>query len=71
MLSKNPALPPTPRHNSAIKELYKLLMNFIAFELKDPVTKQYLENCAKNATCDSLETCDLLIDSINEYLEKE
>ena len=56
MLSKNPALPPTPSQNSAIKELYKLLMNFIAFELKDPVTKQYLENYAKNATCDSLET---------------
>ena len=24
-------------------------MNFVTFELEEPVTKQYLENCAKNA----------------------
>ena len=59
------------RYNLAIKELYKPLMNFVTFELKEPVTKQYLENCAKNATFDSHETCDSLIDSINEYLKKE
>ena len=46
-------------------------MNFIAFEFEEPVTKQYLENCAKNATYDSHETCDSLIDSNNEYLKKE
>ena len=34
----------------AIKELSKTLLNFIAFELEEPVTKQYLENCAKNET---------------------
>ena len=27
-------------------------MNFIAFELEEPITKQNLENCAKNATYD-------------------
>ena len=59
------------RYNLAIKELYKPLMNFVTFELKEPVTKQYLENCGKNATFDSHETCDSLIDSINEYLKKE
>ena len=47
-------------------------MNFIAFELEqEPVTIQYLQNCAKIATYDSHKTCDSLIDSINEYLEKE
>ena len=46
-------------------------MNFVTFKLKEPVTKQYLENCAKNATFDSHETCDSLIDPINEYLRKE
>ena len=46
-------------------------MNFIAFELEEPVTKQYLENCAKNATYDSHETCDSLTDSINDYLKKQ
>ena len=45
-------------------------MNFIAFELEELVTKQCLENCAKNATYNSHETCDSLIDSINEYLKK-
>ena len=58
------------RHNLAIKELYKLLVNFIAFELEEPVTKQYLENCLKNAVYDSHKTCDSLIDSINDYLKK-
>ena len=55
----------------AIRELYKPLVNFIAFELEESVTTQYLENCAKNATYDSHKTCDSLIDSINEYLKKE
>ena len=59
------------RHNLAIKELYKLLVNFIAFELEEPVTKQYLENCAKHAIYGSHGTCDSLTDSINEYLKKE
>ena len=45
-------------------------MNFIAFELEEPVTKQYLENCLKNAVYDSHKTCDSLIDSINDYLKK-
>ena len=58
------------RRNLVIKELYKPLVNFIAFELEEPVTKQYLENCEKNATYDSHETCDSLTDSINEYLKK-
>ena len=48
-----------------------MLLNFIAFELEEPVTKQYLENCAKNETYDCHETCDSLTDSIHEYLKKE
>ena len=59
------------RRNLVIKELYKPLVNFIAFELQEPVTKQYLENSTKNAIYDSHKTCDSLIDSINEYLKKE
>ena len=59
------------RHNLAIKDLYKPLVNFIAFELEEPVTKQYLENCAKHAIYGSHGTCDSLTDSINEYLKKE
>ena len=55
------------RRNLVIKELYKPLVNFIAFELEEPVTKQYPENCAKNTTYDSHETCN----SLNEYLKKE
>ena len=53
------------KYNLAIKELFKSLVIFTAFELEEPVTKQYLENCAKNKTYDSHETCDSLIDSIN------
>ena len=48
-----------------------MLLNFIAFELEEPVTKQYLENCAKNETYHCHETCDSLTDSIHGYLKKE
>lgn len=35
-----------------------------------PVLKQYLETCPQNATYNSHESCDELINSINDYLKQ-
>ena len=46
-------------------------MNFIAFELEEPVTKQYLENCVKNATYDSHKTLTLWLNPLMNIWKKE
>ena len=46
-------------------------MHFLAFDLEEPVTKQYLENCPGNATYDSHTTADSLISALNEFIKKE
>ena len=56
-------------NNLPIKELYAALMHFLAFDLEEPVTKQYLENCPGNATYDSHTTADSLISALNKTQE--
>ena len=46
-------------------------MHFLAFDLEEPVTKQYLENCPGNATYDSHATADSLISALNKFIKKE
>ena len=59
------------KHNLPIKELYPAFLHFLVFDLEEPITKQYLENCPKNATCDSHATADSLISALNKFIKKE
>ena len=59
------------RNNLAVKFLYPKFIDFLANELEEPIMKQYLETCPKNATYTSHETCDSLISALNEYFRKD
>ena len=59
------------KHNLPIKELYPTLLHFLAFDLEEPITKQYLENCPKNATYKSHDTADSLISTLNKFIKKK
>ena len=59
------------KHNLPIKELYPALLHFLAFDFEKPITKQYLENCPKNATYDSHTTADSLISALNKFIKKQ
>ena len=45
------------------------MINFIAIKLEEPITKQYLETCQKNASYTSYTTAESLIDAMNFYFE--
>ena len=59
------------KHNLPIQELYPVLLHFLAFDLEEPVTKQYLGNCPKNTTYNSHNTPDSLISALNEFIKKK
>ena len=59
------------KHNLPVKELYPAPLHFLAFDLEQPITKQYLESFPKNATYDSHTTADSLISALNEFIKKE
>ena len=48
------------QNNLPVKSLYQKFIEFLSNELEEPIIKQ-LENCSKNATYKSHETCDSLI----------
>ena len=50
-----------------VKSLYQKFIEFLSNELEEPMIKQYLENCSKNATYKSHETCDSLIASLDSF----
>ena len=51
----------------AVNRLYPKLIELLSSELQEPIIKQYLDACAKNATYISHETCDSLIHSPDNY----
>ena len=55
------------RNNLTVKHLYLKFVEFLSSELQEPIIKQYLDTCAKNAIYISHETCDSLIHSFNNY----
>ena len=59
------------KHNLPIKELYPALLHFLAVDLVGPITKQYLQNCLKNATYNSHATADSLISALSEFIKTE
>ena len=50
-----------------VKSLYQKFIEFLSNELEEPMIKQYLENCSKNAMYKSHETCDSLIASLDSF----
>ena len=54
-------------NNLVVKCLYPKFVEFLSSELQEPIIKQYLDTCAKNATYISHETCDSLIHSLDNY----
>ena len=55
------------RNNLAVKRFFPKFDEFLSSELQEPIIKQYLDTCAKNATYISHETCDSLIHSLDNY----
>ena len=55
------------RDNVAVNRLYPKFIELLSSELQEPIIKQYLDACAKNATYISHETCDSLIHSPDNY----
>ena len=58
------------KHSLSIEELYQPFLRFLAFDLEEPILKQYLKNCLKNATYDSHATANSLISALNEFIKK-
>ena len=59
------------RNNLAVKELYPKVTSFLTNELHEPIIKQYLEKCPKNAAYDSSDSCDALLNSLNLHLKEK
>ena len=59
------------RNNLPVKSLYPKMIDFLSNELEEPILKQYLDNCPKNASYTSHETCDSLIGSLDSFLWKQ
>ena len=59
------------RNNLPVKSLYQKFIELLSNELEDPIIKQYLENCSKNGTYKSHETCDSLIASLDSFFWRE
>ena len=49
------------QNNLPVKSLYQKFIEFLSNQLEEPIIKQCLEKCSKNATYKSHETCDSLI----------
>ena len=50
---------------------YGDLLNFLANRIQEPITKQKLNSCLKNATYLSNTTAESLLDTMNFYYESE
>ena len=59
------------RNNLPVKELYPKMINFLSNELNEPIIKQYLDTCPKNAAYDSSDSCDGLLSSLNMHLKEK
>ena len=59
------------RNNLAVKELYPKAISFLSNEIQEPIIKQYQDSCPKNAAYDSSDSCDSLLNSLNDQLKGE
>ena len=44
------------------------MINFLSYEVEEPIIKQYLDNCPSSALYTSGKTCDSFISCIDKYL---
>ena len=59
------------KKNLALTDNYGDLITFIAQKLEEPITKQYLETCPKNATYISNTAAESMVDAMNFYSESK
>ena len=59
------------KKNLALTDNYGDLITFIAQKLEEPITKQYLETCPKNATYISNTAAESMVDAMNFYFESK
>ena len=52
------------QNNLSVKSLYPKFVDFLVNERQEPIIKQYLDTCSKNASYSSHEICDSLIQVI-------
>ena len=57
-------------NNLPVKELCPKLVSFLADDIEEPVVKRYLDTCQKKATCQSLDSCDSFLLSLNTYFKE-
>ena len=59
------------RNHLPVKELYPKMITFLSDEINEPIIKQYLEKCLKNAAYDSSDSCDSIIVFLNSHLKEK
>ena len=59
------------RNNSPVKELYPKMIKFLSDEINEPIVKQYLETCPKNAGYDASDSCDSILVALNSHLKEK
>ena len=63
------------RNNLAVLKLkgrlYPKVTCFLANELHEPIVKQYLEKCPKNAAYDSSDSCDASLNPLNLHVKEK
>ena len=58
------------RNNLPVKELHPKMIRFLSDEINEPMVKQYLETCPKNAAYDSSDFCDSILVVLNSHLKE-
>ena len=56
------------QNNLPVKSLYPKRINFLSYELGEPIIEQYLDNCPSSTLYASHETCNSFISWIDKYL---
>ena len=59
------------RNNLPVEELYPKMIKFLSDEINEPIVKQYLETCPKNAAYDSSDSCDSILVALNSHLKEK
>ena len=55
------------RSNSPVKFMFPKFTNFLADEMQQPIIKQYLDSCNKNATYTSINSCDSFLQALDKF----
>ena len=58
-------------NNIPVKKLYLKMIKFLSDEINEPVIKQYLETCLKNAAYDSSNSYDSITVSLSSHLKEK